>query len=101
MKSYCGYTRRRSWSALFALMLMLASGEVLATDLAAQRSVFTRARQAQTSGDFAQARRLTATLSTYPLQAYLTYEDLRRRLSSVPEDEVLSFLHEQIGRAHV
>ena len=97
MKSCYGYARRRSWSVLFALMLVLANGVVLAADLAAQRSSFKRARQAQTSGDFAQARRLAATLSTYPLQAYLTYEDLRRRLSSVPEDEVLSFLHEQQG----
>ena len=97
MKSCYGCARRRYWSVLFALSLVLASGVVMAADLVTQRSVFERARLAQISGDFAQARRLAATLVAYPLQAFLTYEDLRRRLSNLPEDEVLAFLREQQG----
>ncbi len=76
---------------------MFTNGVVTATELAAQRGIFKRARQAQTSGDFAQAGRLAASLQDYPLEVYLTYEDLRRRLSTVPEDQMLSFLDAQQG----
>ena len=95
MNSRNANARLRFYAMAFALVLVLVGGTALAADLAAQRSTFKRARQAQLHGDFAQARRLAATLGTYPLHAYLTYEDLRRRLSSVPETEMLDFLHAQ------
>ena len=97
MKSWCGYTRPHAWVMLLTLLLILGTRVVCATDLATERSSFKRARLAQNSGDFAQARRLAAALNNYPLQAYLTYEDLRRRLSRVPEDEMLAFLRAQEG----
>ncbi len=97
MKSCSGYSHRFVWTLLLVIVLSLGNGASAAADLAAQRSIFKRARQAQISGDFAHARRVAATLKDYPLMAYLTYEDLRRRLGDVPPDEMLAFLREQQG----
>ena len=97
MKSCRGYTRPYAWMVFLTLVLTLGNSVVMAADLAAQRDSFKRARQAQTRGDFAQASRLAATLKDYPLQGYLTYEALRHRVSTVPEDEMLAFLGEQQG----
>ncbi len=95
MKSYSGLTRARFrsrplWFVLLALLLATASAA--SADIAAQRDTFTRARRAQSQGDFVQARRLTATLGDYPLRAYLDYEDLRHRLAEVSDAQMIDFL---------
>ena len=97
MKSCSGYLHCYAWTLLLVIVFSAGNGASAAADLAAQRSIFKRARLAQISGDFAHARRVAATLKDYPLMAYLTYEDLRRRLSDVPPDEMLAFLREQQG----
>lgn len=83
--------RRHAWWPAWLAVLLLTSGLARA-DIAAQREVFSRARQAQSHGDFVQARRLSATLGDYPLRAYLEYEDLRQRLAVAPDEQMKAFI---------
>lgn len=77
------------------LLCMMSHGAW--ADIAAQREVFKRARQAQTHGDLVQARRLGATLGDYPLRAYLEYEDLRQRLAGAADEQLLDFIARHDG----
>ena len=103
MKSSCKLTRVRSgslalWSVLLALLLV--TGAVVSaaeTGITAQRDIFKRARKAQTHGDYVQARRLAATLGDYPLRAYLDYEDLRHRLDTASDAQMLAFIETHQG----
>jgi len=100
MKSYSGLSRPRLPAlhlCLLLLALLLATGSAGGADLSAQREIFKRARKAQIQGDFTQARRLGATLADYPLRVYLDYEDLRQRLATAPDAQVMEFLARQQG----
>lgn len=86
---------RARWPIWLAVLWVTSS--LARADIAAQREVFSRARQAQSHGDFVQARRLAATLGDYPLRPYLEYEDLRQRLASAPDEQIKAFIARHRG----
>ena len=63
-------------------------------DSSALRQQFLEAERALRSGQRSKYERLLAELEEYPLYPYLTYQDLRARLATVPASEVRSFLDE-------
>lgn len=59
-----------------------------------QRNNFIQAEQAIRNKNYAQFRRLKASLNGYPLMPYLQYEELRRNVSLANEDQIRLFLYE-------
>jgi hypothetical protein len=59
------------------------------------RRAFLAAEQALAAGDRAAFQRLLKALESYPLQPYLVYANLRRRLGAVPAEEIERFLAAQ------
>ena len=98
MKSNFAFTRALNQPRLWSLMLLLLLGSGAASaDVTTQRDAFARARQAQSRGDYVQARKLAANLGDYPLRPYLEYEDLRHRLDTASESQVLAFVRQHEG----
>lgn len=60
--------------------------------LEALRPVFIEAEKALSSGQLKKYNKLKPQLAEYPLLPYLEYEELTRRLSSNPEDDLVRFL---------
>ena len=64
---------------------------------ATQRQRFGTVYRALKAGKLAFARQLAGGLEHYPLYQYLRYEEIRARLSTLPEAEVHKFFHEYAG----
>jgi len=85
----------RQFVAGLALFLFLGTLPGWADDTSPQRSLFIQAEQALQRGDLEQFRRLNRQLRDYPLQPYLDFAYLSKRLGSVDEDEIRRFLQHQ------
>src|SRR5690606_13441070 len=86
-----------------SLVLLLLSAtpvqaeEVSPSQLQLQRNQFLAAEQALKKKQIATFRTLTEKLADYPLQPYLHYSELRRRLYLFPHEDVDRFLADNAG----
>ena len=67
------------------------------SSLALQRKIYQQAEQAYNKKQFAQFKRLTDSLSDYPLQPYLEYKALTRRPSALTRQQISDFLQANEG----
>ncbi len=76
------------------LVLTTATAATAAVpELEQQRELFLQAEQALQQRQFSRYETLLSKLRDYPLYPYLTYKDLRRRLSSAKDDEFSLFFY--------
>ncbi len=102
-------THRSLWLAgLFSCLAATALVLPLSAAAAPQRTQqgmsvadadFVALREAALRGDIAEAGRLSARLTDYPIQSYVEYYRLYPRLASAPEGEIRSYLSRFEGRA--
>lgn len=84
--------RKRPLIALFLVFILAIAAPGLAATLEQQRSRFLDAEKALKSGDEEAFERHLAALGDYPLQPYLEYQAMLRRLSKASDAEVERFL---------
>jgi len=91
-KSIKPYNIRLLVLSLVSLLCLAFSGQLLAS-IERQRVIFNDASLALNKNQISKFKRLLAQLDDYPVQAYLKYDDLRRRIHRASEDEVTRFLN--------
>jgi len=91
-KSIKPYNIRLLVLSLVSLVCLAFSGQLLAS-IERQRVIFNDASLALNKNQISKFKRLLAQLDDYPVQAYLKYDDLRRRIHRASEDEVTRFLN--------
>jgi soluble lytic murein transglycosylase len=79
--------------SLIGLFSLVCSNQLLAS-FEKQRVIFSDASLALNKNQTSKFKRLLAQLDGYPVQAYLKYDDLRRRIHRASEDEVTRFLND-------
>ena len=99
---------RQLGAPLFLLLMSTVGGPALVAaeptaapqaiaDKAEQRKLYERAHEALRRGQSREFNQLLGQLENYPLQPYLQYEALQRRLHRLPQEAVDDFLHSQRG----
>jgi len=78
--------------SLVGLFGLVCSNQLLAS-IEKQRVIFSDASLALNKNQTSKFKRLLAQLDGYPVQAYLKYDDLRRRIHRASQDEVSRFLN--------
>jgi soluble lytic murein transglycosylase len=73
-------------------LICLFSGAPVTAGMEQQRIIFGDASLALNNNQISKFKRLLAQLDDYPVQAYLKYDDLRRRIHRASEQEVTQFL---------
>ncbi|WP_353572915.1 transglycosylase SLT domain-containing protein [Candidatus Albibeggiatoa sp. nov. BB20] len=77
---------------IILILLGLLAGNVSAASIQQQRALFLQAHDAYQQKDINTFLTLSQQLQSYPLYSYLSYLDLKRRVKSATEQEMLHFL---------